>query len=122
MLEADSNAILTKGMRSLTISFAKGLRQGRIQVERYHLHVLKTVKEVKHALHYVLFNQQKHESGTYSVINAYSSLLFLERGMELIKRFAKTKGITIKIEKGVPWGPDPALSYFYRKGLLNLFL
>ena len=122
IIEADTNDILTRGMRSLTITFAKGIDRGRIQVERYHLHVLRTAREVKHALHYVLFNQQKHESGTCSTINDYSSILCLERGMELLRKFAKEKRITITIQKGDPWIPDPGRSYLYRKGLLNLFL
>lgn len=122
ILQAESNAVLTRGMRSLTISFAKGLKQGRVQVERYHLHVLKTAREVKHALHYVLFNQQKHEKGTYSAVNDYSSILFLERGMELIQKFAKQKRITIKIDKGEAWIPDPGNSFLYKKGLKGLFI
>lgn len=122
ILQADSNAILTKGMRALTITFAKGLNQGRVQLERYHLHVLKTAREVKHALQYVLFNQQKHEKGTYSAVSDYSSVLFLERGMELIQKFAKQKRITIKIVKGESWIPDPGNSFLYKKGLKGLFV
>lgn len=122
ILEAKSNAILAKGMRSLTITFAKGLKKGRVQLERYHLHVLKTAREVKHALQYVLFNQQKHESGIYSAIDDYSSVLFLENGLELVRKFAKQKSMTIKIQKGEPWIPDPGQSYLYKKGLFNLFL
>lgn len=109
-------------MRSLTITFAKGLKQGRVQIERYHLHVLKTAREVKHALQYVLFNQQNHEKGIYSAIDDYSTVLFLENGLELVRRFAKKKSLTIKIQRGQPWIPDPGLSYLYKKGLLNLFL
>ncbi|WPU66418.1 transposase [Peredibacter starrii] len=60
IIEAENNDTLTKGMRSLTITFAKGLNKGKVQIERYHLHVLKTIKETKHAVQYVLFNQQKH--------------------------------------------------------------
>lgn len=122
ILQAETNQILTRGMRSLTITFAKGLKQGRVQIERYHLHVLKTAREVKHALQYVLFNQQKHESGTYSAIDEYSSLLFLERGMELVRKFAKDKSMTIRIQKGEAWSADPGLSYLYKKGLSKLFL
>jgi REP element-mobilizing transposase RayT len=44
IIEAPDNALMTRGMRSLTITFAKGLRMGRVQLERYHLHVLKTVR------------------------------------------------------------------------------
>lgn len=59
IVEADTNDILTKGMRSITVTFAKGLNQGRIQLERYHLHVLKTIQETKNAINYVLFNRQR---------------------------------------------------------------
>ncbi len=113
ILEAESNPVLTKGMRSLTITFAKGLKQGRIQLERYHLHVLRTAREVKHAVHYVLFNQQKHESGTYSKMDEYSSVLFLANGLELIRKFAKMKAMTIKIKKGDFWESDEGRSYLY---------
>ncbi|MES2527306.1 MAG: transposase [Bdellovibrionota bacterium] len=109
IIEADSNRILTKGMRSLTITFAKGLQKGRVQMERYHLHVLKTLREAKNAVHYVLFNQQKHERGTYSVINEYSSVLSLKNGLELIRNFAKEKKITITIQNGGPWIPDQSM-------------
>ncbi len=114
ILEAETNSILTKGMRSLTITFAKGVHKGRIQIERYHLHVLKSLREVKHAVHYVLFNQQKHEKGTYSVINDYSSVLSLKNGLDLIREFAKDKRITLKIDKGSDWVPDLGTSYYFR--------
>ncbi len=115
ILEAENNAILTKGMRSLTITFAKGLNKGRVQIDRYHLHVLKTVRETKHALHYVLFNQQKHESGIYSEINEYSSVLFMEDGLKRIRSFAMEKGISLKIMKGNNWIPDSGSSFIMRK-------
>lgn len=119
ILEAESNPILTKGMRSLTITFAKGLQKGRVQIERYHLHVLKSVKETKCAIHYVLFNQQKHESGIYSVINDYSSVLYIKNGLDLIRKFAKDKALTLRIQKGSSWIPDPGLSYLSRIALFS---
>lgn len=115
IIEASSNEVLSKGMRSLTITFAKGIKQGRIQLERYHLHVLRTVREVRHAFFYVAFNQQKHESGTYSVIDHYTSVLSLENGLELIREFAKRNRITIKIQKGESWKPDEAQSWLYKR-------
>lgn len=104
--EADSNTILTAGMRSLTITFAKGLNKGRVQLERYHLHVLKGQRETKNAVMYVLFNKQKHEKGTYSNIDEYTSLLSMKNAVELIKEFVKKKKISLKINKGEPWIPD----------------
>jgi REP element-mobilizing transposase RayT len=74
ILEAHDNEILSKGMRSLTITFAKGLRKGRIQIERYHLHVLRSLRETKNAVHYVLFNEQRHSGLKKAYVTPYSSL------------------------------------------------
>lgn len=60
IIEATNNKTLSKGMRSLTITLAKILNKGRIQLQRYHLHVLKTNREIKNAIRYVLFNEKKH--------------------------------------------------------------
>src|SRR5690554_5748078 len=58
-------------------TFSKGVRRGRIQLERYHLHVLKTLRETKNAIHYVLFNHQKHTGLKRAYITPYSSLGFV---------------------------------------------
>lgn len=94
IVEAKDNSVLTSGMRALTVTFAKGLKQGRIQLERYHLHVLKTKREVKHAIHYVAFNQQKHEKGTYTLIDEFTSAL---TDLKMVKGYAKRMRITIRI-------------------------
>ena len=78
IIEADNNKILERGMRSLTVTIAKGIKKGKIQLERYHLHVLKTIKETKNAIHYVLFNEQKHSRKKSIEIDAYSSLHTLD--------------------------------------------
>ena len=118
LIESESNAILTRGMRSLTVTFAKGLRTGKVQVERYHLHVLKTIREAKNAALYVLFNQQKHERRTYSKVDGYSSLLSMERGKEIIRSFAKREKITIKIKQTEKWLPDRERSFLMKQGIL----
>lgn len=111
IVEADNNRVLTKGMRSLTVTFAKGLRKGRVQLERYHLHVLKTLRETKHAVNYVLFNQQKHGKGTYGVIDEYSSVLSAYKGLQRIREFAQRARITLRIIKGEIWEGDRHRSY-----------
>ncbi len=97
--EVESNKLLTKGMRSLTITFAKGLKKGSIQVQRYHLHVLKTLRETKNAISYVLFNQQKHDEKKNSVIDHYSSVLNLPCALELIRQFASKNKVTLRLDK-----------------------
>jgi len=97
--EADNNETLTRGMRALTITFSKGLKKGRVQLERYHLHVLKTLRETKHAIQYILFNQQKHDHKKFSQVDGYSSALYLKDGLKIVRNFAKKNKLTLKIEK-----------------------
>ena len=74
LVEAPNNEILTRAMRSLSVTFSKGIGKGRVQLERYHLHVLRSLKETRNAVHYVLFNEQKHTGLKKAYMNPYSSL------------------------------------------------
>jgi len=76
IVEAASNSILESGMRSLTVTFAKGLQKGKVQKERYHLHVLKSLREARNAVLYVVYNDKKHTGST--MVTEYSSLQFCE--------------------------------------------
>lgn len=120
IVESENNEVLTRGMRSLTVTFAKGLKKGRVQIERYHLHVLKTLRETRNAVQYVLFNQQKHEKGTYSVIDEYSSLLALREAGRFIARFAKKNKMTLRIGKVVVENLDGPLSFYLKRAVLEL--
>jgi REP element-mobilizing transposase RayT len=51
LVEAPNNEILTRAMRSLSVTFSKGIGKGRVQLERYHLHVLRSLKETRNAVH-----------------------------------------------------------------------
>jgi REP element-mobilizing transposase RayT len=97
ILEATNNAILTKGMRSLTITFAKGMARGRLQLERYHLHVLRSLRETRNAVHYVLFNEQKHQGLKKAYIDQYSSL-GLVKELQTLARNAKMTIVFSKIQ------------------------
>lgn len=63
--EARSNKQLALGMRSLNIRLAKALKK-QIEIKtnvfngRYHIHVLKTPREVRNVLEHVLLNFPKH--------------------------------------------------------------
>lgn len=85
IVEADNNRILESGMRSLTVTIAKGLKEGKVQLERYHLHVLKSIRETRNAIHYVLFNEQKHSRRKIVELNAFSSL-YLLNARSLVKK------------------------------------
>jgi len=69
--EARSNKAIALGMRALAGRFAKYIRsyaykvksaksKGSVFAGRYHLHILKTPREVRNALEYVLLNLSKH--------------------------------------------------------------
>ena len=113
IVEADSNQVLTKGMRAVTVTMAMGMKKGRIQTQRYHLHVLKSLRETKNAVRYVLFNEQKHEKGN-SRAGEYSSTLTMANAMELIREFAMKNKRRIKIVKGEIWLPDKAGSHLLK--------
>jgi REP element-mobilizing transposase RayT len=65
MVEAASAADLGRGMKSLGARLARAVnrvfaRRGRVLEDRYHLHVLRTPREVRNALAYVLLNARRH--------------------------------------------------------------
>jgi len=73
IIEADNNHYLERGMRSLTVTIVKGAK--KVQLQRYHLHVLRSARETKNAVNYVCHNEQKHTGRR--VINSYSSVCLL---------------------------------------------
>jgi putative transposase len=65
IVEAESSAALSKGMQGLCIRVAKALnrsleRAGRVFADHYHSHLLKTPRELLHAIRYVLRNARHH--------------------------------------------------------------
>jgi REP element-mobilizing transposase RayT len=65
LVEASSREALGRGMKSLGSRLARAVnrvfgRRGRVLRDRYHLRVLRSPKEVRSALAYVLLNARKH--------------------------------------------------------------
>lgn len=119
IIEPVSNETLSRGMRSLTITFAKGLGKGKVQIERYHLHVLRSIKETKNAVYYVLFNKQKHEKGTYSEIDEYTSLSSIRNWKEMVRKFAINSRQVLKIGKQDIWQSDNPHSHVLKASLIT---
>jgi REP element-mobilizing transposase RayT len=66
VIEANSRQHLSRGMQGLSVRVARGLnkligRTGAVFVDRYHVHVLRTPRQVRHALAYVLNNFRRHQ-------------------------------------------------------------
>ena len=65
--EADSATKLARGLQGLAVRFARGVnralgRRGGVLADRYHSRVLRTPREVRWALGYVLCNARKHNA------------------------------------------------------------
>jgi REP element-mobilizing transposase RayT len=65
IVEATSARDLASGMKSLGARLARAVnrifgRRGAVLADRYHLHVLRTPREVRNALAYVLLNGRRH--------------------------------------------------------------
>ncbi len=65
LVEAADRANLSRGLQGLAIRIAKALnrlwrRRGSVFADRYHDRILKTPREVRNALRYVLANGKKH--------------------------------------------------------------
>ena len=63
--EAVSQRDLACGMKSVAARLARAVnrvfhRRGRVLADRYHVHILRTPREVRNALAYVLLNARRH--------------------------------------------------------------
>jgi hypothetical protein len=68
LVEADGSLRFCRGMQGLAVRLAKAVnrllgRCGRVWESRYHCRLLRTPREVRNALVYVLNNWRKHERG-----------------------------------------------------------
>ena len=88
IVEAKNRKALSRGMQGLGIRLARRLNKetghrGRVIVDRYHEHILKTPHEVRNALRYVLRNHTHHASardtdGLMAGVDPYSSGVYFD--------------------------------------------
>jgi hypothetical protein len=81
LVEAEETRALARGMQGLGIRLAKAInrrlcRAGRVWADRYHCRALRTPREVRHALVYVLLNGRKHSVSGRGVDPCSSALWF----------------------------------------------
>ena len=72
LVEADSNAALSAGMRRLTIALARAInrslgRTGKVFAFRYHRTDITSPRQARHALSYVLNNWRRHRENETTV-------------------------------------------------------
>jgi putative transposase len=68
IVEAEDRPALSSGAQGLAIRCARAVnkhlgRRGRVWADRFHTRALRTPREVRHGLVYVLFNVKKHRPG-----------------------------------------------------------
>ena len=78
VVEAQDETALSSGARGLSIRVARALnrvleRRGPVWGDRYHAHALKTPKETRNAVVYVLMNFKKHHPQDRRPIDPFSS-------------------------------------------------
>jgi putative transposase len=87
IVEAEGKESLARGMKGLEVRVARALnrmmmRRGSVFADRYHAHVLRTPREVAHAIRYVLGNYAHHaesrgERVGFRFGDPFSSAVFL---------------------------------------------
>ena len=78
LAESSDERALTRGMTGLVVRLARALnklwrRKGQVFPDRYHARVLRTPREVRYALVYVLQNARKHDAWRARRPDVYSS-------------------------------------------------
>ena len=94
LVEAHDRTALSRGLQGLLIRIAKALnrvwsRRGSVFADRYHDRILKSPREVRNALAYVLHNGRKHARDGRAVrvpqaIDTYSSAPWFDGWQETI--------------------------------------
>ena len=89
ILKADGRASLARSMQGLTVRLAKRLnalwkRAGSVFADRYHDVILRTPRQVRNAIRYVLLNARKHGAARPG-IDPYSSGRWFDGWRERIR-------------------------------------
>ncbi len=97
VVEAEDNESLSRGMQGLLVRVAMALnrlwgRKGRVSSDRYHAHILRTPREVRNALVYVLQNARRHGLRILSGLDAYASGFWFSGWKEGLPLLIGTQG------------------------------
>ena len=124
VLEADDAGALASGMRSLTCRVARGLnklwsRRGAVFPRRFHDRVLRSLRQVRNALRYVLNNYLKHGHVPATVrgaavVDPYSSARWFDGWRE-----ARVLGAALGRSPVVPGGWKVGVGWRERYALIS---
>jgi hypothetical protein len=108
IVEADDAVALARGMQGFQISCARRLngalgRRGQVFTDRYHPVVLKSPRQVRNALCYVINNWRRHrEDAGRAAVDAYSSGIGFDGWKIAVNRriTAETELLPVKFAHG----------------------
>ncbi|MFN7974261.1 MAG: hypothetical protein U0166_18245 [Acidobacteriota bacterium] len=121
IVEAEGKGSLWRGATGLAVRIARGInrlrgRRGQVIAERYHVHVLRTPREVRNCLAYILNNAAKHAWGPRSVREPFGGVDLFTSGI-YFDGWREQNMVTF-----VPKGPPPrvpARTWLLREGWLR---
>ena len=96
LIEAADRMALSRGMQGLLVRIARGLnrlwkRKGPIFADRYHDNILKSPREVRNALAYVLNNARHHRIRLQQLMDLFSSAGRFDGWKEQVRVIGKDK-------------------------------
>jgi len=105
LVEAEDRVALSRGMQGLLVRIARQLnrlweRRGTVFRDRYHEHVLRTPREVRHALAYVLMNGRRHGALPTGLLDLFSSGLRFDGWKQQPTNIAKAP---LPVTKPLTW-------------------
>ena len=98
IVEVQGTPALSRGMQGLCIRMARALnralgRRGSVFTDRYHAHALRTLREVRNALVYVINNHRHHAAERGVVLgpgfDVFSSAVWFDAWREGLQRWPK---------------------------------
>ena len=106
IVEAKDRRALSRGMQGLLVRVAKALnklwgRKGSVFADRYAEHILKTPREVRNAVAYVVHNARRHGARLES-LDTYSSAAWFDGWKERIT-VRGLEGVTCPVASGRTW-------------------
>jgi REP element-mobilizing transposase RayT len=124
IVEADDADSLRRGMQGLAIRLAKGLnrhlgRRGKVFADRWHGRELRTPREVRNALVYVLFNRNRHNPTLVGPDPCSSAIWFSGWAPGAAARIARAIGPPAPLRPTVDAETWLAATGFQKFGLLG---
>jgi REP element-mobilizing transposase RayT len=125
LVEADDKDALGRGMKALSSRFARAVnralgRTGPVLAERYHRKVLKSPRQVRNALAYVLLNARRHAAKRIARLREQGKAVKPLAPARLLDAFSSARWFDgwrgdVKTDRSVP-SVAPPRTWFLRTG------